>query len=54
MLKSYINKLKEIDYIELTPKSYTFVLHAMSKEKMEFVLPCVFTIGPKDDIHYLE
>jgi len=25
----------------------------MSNEKMEFMLPCVFTIGPKDNIEYL-
>ena len=37
----------------MTPKSYNLVVHAMSNEKMEFILPCVFTIGPKDDIEHL-
>lgn len=37
----------------MTPKSYAFTLHAMSNEKMEFILPCVFTIGPKDNVDYL-
>lgn len=40
-------------HIDLSPKSYSFTLHAMSNEKMEFMLPCVFTIGPKDNIEYL-
>lgn len=36
-------------FIEMHPVNYTFELQAMSIEKMEFVLPGVFTIGPKDD-----
>jgi flotillin len=32
--------------IDITPHNYTFDLHAMSNEKMEFILPGVFTIGP--------
>ncbi|ARF08161.1 hypothetical protein Catovirus_1_211 [Catovirus CTV1] len=31
--------------IDLTPSNYEFKLHAMTKEKLEFVLPGVFTIG---------
>ena len=34
--------------LDLTPKNYDFVLKAMSKEKMEFELPGVFTISPKN------
>jgi len=40
-------------YISMHPVNYTFELQAMSIEKMEFVLPGVFTIGPKDDISSL-
>lgn len=36
-------------FVQMEPTNYTFDLHAMSSEKMEFVLPGVFTIGPKDD-----
>lgn len=32
--------------IEISPDNYEFKIHAMSCEKIEFVLPCVFTIGP--------
>lgn len=37
-------------FISLRPYDYEFRLHAMSQEWMEFVLPGVFTIGPKDDL----
>ncbi|XP_059640905.1 flotillin-like protein 3 [Cornus florida] len=33
--------------VDLTPVNYTFELQAMSVEKLRFVLPAVFTIGPK-------
>lgn len=36
-------------FINMIPKNYSFNLDAMSSQKMEFVLPGVFTIGPKDD-----
>jgi len=39
--------------LSLTPKSYNFTIHAMSKEKLEFILPAVFTIGPKDSVEHL-
>jgi flotillin len=35
------------EFIKLHPTNYTFDLQAMSAEKMEFILPGVFTIGPK-------
>lgn len=41
-------------FVSLRPYDYEFNLHAMSKEWMEFVLPGVFTIGPKDDIEALK
>lgn len=37
-------------FISMNPETYAFDLHGMSNEKMEFVLPAVFTIGPKDDL----
>ena len=40
-------------YLGLTPNSYSFTIHAMSKEKMAFILPAVFTIGPKDSEDHL-
>lgn len=37
---------QEISTINLYPHTYQFALHNMSKEKVEFNLPVVFTIGP--------
>ncbi|KAA8521613.1 hypothetical protein F0562_012286 [Nyssa sinensis] len=34
---------------DLTPVNYTFEVQAMSAEKLPFVLPAVFTIGPRVD-----
>jgi len=44
---------QEFRYIDMRPNNYTFNLQAMSSQKMEFVLPGVFTIGPKDDFESL-
>lgn len=33
--------------VNVNPTTYTFQLHNMSKEKVEFALPVVMTIGPK-------
>ncbi|RIA90265.1 hypothetical protein C1645_797087 [Glomus cerebriforme] len=41
-------------FIDLTPSNYTLQLQAMSAEKLEFNLPAVFTIGPKDEPKALE
>ncbi len=43
IMKKPFQKAKVID---ITPRNYSFDLHAMSNEKMEFILPGVFTIGP--------
>lgn len=40
---------QNIDYINMTPKNYRFSVNSMSKEKMEFTFPAVFTIGPKNE-----
>ena len=41
-------------FLTMAPSNYTFNLQAMSKEKMEFVIPGVFTIGPRDDAPSME
>ena len=40
--------------LEMAPSNYSFNLQAMSREKMEFIIPGVFTIGPRNDVHALE
>lgn len=41
--------------IDLSPVNYTFEVQAMSAEKLPFVLPAVFTIGPRaDDMEAIE
>lgn len=35
--------------ISVQPSNFTIGLQAMSKEKLDFILPGVYTIGPKDD-----
>ncbi|KAG2386831.1 hypothetical protein C9374_001866 [Naegleria lovaniensis] len=37
-------------FVSINPKTFTFNLHNMSKEKVEFKLPVTFTIGPIDFI----
>lgn len=46
--------LQTVRYVSMTPHNFTFELSAMSREKMEFKLPGVFTIGPDDDVQSLE
>ncbi|RZC47489.1 hypothetical protein C5167_040444 [Papaver somniferum] len=36
---------------DISPVNYTFEVQAMSSEKLPFLLPAVFTIGPKIDDH---
>ncbi|CAG8449092.1 16594_t:CDS:2 [Acaulospora morrowiae] len=36
-------------FFDITPENYTLQLQAMTAEKLEFNLPAVFTIGPKDE-----
>ncbi len=48
--KKYIQwPFQNIDYINMAPISYKFSVNAMSKEKLEFNFPAVFTIGPKNN-----
>lgn len=39
---------QNIDSISMHPNSYKFLVNAMSKEKLDFIFPAVFTIGPKN------
>ncbi|CAI2162263.1 14520_t:CDS:2 [Funneliformis geosporum] len=41
-------------FFDITPANYTLQLQAMTAEKLEFNLPAVFTIGPKDEKSSLE
>jgi len=40
---------QNIQRIEVTPANYHLSINSMSKEKMEFKFPIVFTLGPKVD-----
>lgn len=46
--------LQKYQFLSMKPKTYSFELHAMSKEKLSFILPGVFTIGPQDDPESIE
>lgn len=39
---------QKIAFINMSPRSYHFDLHNMSREKVEFKLPVVFTIAPRN------
>jgi len=41
-------------FIKMQPINFSFNLSSMSQEKLEFVLPCVFTIGPKNNPESIE
>lgn len=45
---------QNIQRIHMTPTSFKFAVNAMSREKMEFNFPAVFTVGPKNDNESLE
>ncbi|KAJ3191391.1 hypothetical protein HK101_007817 [Irineochytrium annulatum] len=47
--KWFLKPGQRVVRFSMTPINYTLSLSAMSQEKLEFVLPAVFTIGPKDD-----
>ncbi|CAI2169811.1 3384_t:CDS:2 [Funneliformis geosporum] len=52
--KGFIWPGQRSTFVDLTPANYTLQLQAMSAEKLEFNLPAVFTIGPKDEPKSLE
>lgn len=48
----FIWPFQNIQRIDLSPESFKFLIHAMSKEKMTFNFPAVFTIGPDNsEVH---
>lgn len=47
--QGFLYPFQKYEFINMHPKSYTFDLHSMSSEKLEFLLPGVFTIGPRND-----
>jgi flotillin len=49
--KAWILLGQSYSVFDLSPVNYTFEVQAMSAEKLPFVLPAVFTIGPRVDDH---
>ncbi|WJX41722.1 Flotillin-like protein 4 [Trifolium repens] len=49
--KAWIFPGQSCTRFDLSPVNYTFEVQAMSAEKLPFVLPAVFTIGPRADDH---
>lgn len=49
--KSYWQKpFQKVTYIDVSSRNFEFELHAMSIEKLDFLLPAVFTIGPNINV----
>ncbi|EOA22408.1 hypothetical protein CARUB_v10003046mg [Capsella rubella] len=47
--KSWVFPWQKCTVFDVSPVNYTFKVQAMSAEKLPFVLPAVFTIGPRVD-----
>jgi hypothetical protein len=47
--KAFHWPFQRMSRIQLEPRTYHSTIDAMSKEKIAFIMPTVFTIGPKDD-----
>ncbi|KAI9097521.1 hypothetical protein K1719_025292 [Acacia pycnantha] len=47
--KSWVFPGQSCTILDVSPVNYTFNVEAMSTEKLPFILPAVFTIGPKAD-----
>lgn len=47
--KSWVLPGQSCSKFDVSPVNYTFEVQAMSAEKLPFVLPAVFTIGPRVD-----
>uniref|UniRef100_A0A5B7BD72 Flotillin-like n=1 Tax=Davidia involucrata TaxID=16924 RepID=A0A5B7BD72_DAVIN len=47
--KAFIWPRQSCTLFDITPVNYTFEVNAMSAEKLAFLLPAVFTIGPRAD-----
>lgn len=48
--KGVLWPFQKAQILDMNPRTYSFDLHNMSKGKVEFKLPVVFTIGPKSPI----
>ncbi len=48
--KGFVWPFQDSQILDMNPKTYRFDLHNMSKEKVEFNLPVVYTIGPIDPL----
>lgn len=44
---------QNIESVNMIPVSYKYKINAMSREKMNFEFPTVFTVGPKNDVESL-
>ncbi|KAL3341011.1 hypothetical protein AABB24_025529 [Solanum stoloniferum] len=49
--KALVLPFQKCTRIDVSPVNYTFEVNAMSTEKLCFLLPAVFTIGPRADDH---
>ncbi|KAM3393806.1 flotillin-like protein 6 [Capsicum galapagoense] len=49
--KALVLPFQKCTRIDVSPVNYTFEVNAMSTEKLSFLLPAVFTIGPQADDH---
>lgn len=47
--KAWVLPGQKCTVLDLSPVNYTFQVQAMSAEKLPFILPAVFTIGPRTD-----
>ncbi|XP_065867375.1 flotillin-like protein 3 [Euphorbia lathyris] len=47
--KAFVWPLQKCTRFDISPVNYTFEVQAMSAEKLPFILPAVFTIGPRVD-----
>ncbi|KAL5707926.1 Flotillin-like protein 4 [Ranunculus cassubicifolius] len=47
--KAFIYPFQQCNVFDTSPVNYTFEVQAMSAEKLPFILPAVFTIGPQID-----
>ncbi|PNS14292.1 hypothetical protein CAC42_6805 [Sphaceloma murrayae] len=52
--KAFVYPFQKVCKISITPFDFSMQLHAMTREKLKFSLPAVFTIGPRDSIEDLE
>ncbi|KAL7594705.1 hypothetical protein Lser_V15G28146 [Lactuca serriola] len=47
--KAWVLPGQSYSVLDISPVNYTFEVQAMSSEKLPFILPAVFTIGPRSD-----